>query len=174
MSLWKTVLKAGLLSVFLVGTAVAAPKNGFGLNGGLVHHSRDCGCLVDSSSGISIGIDYQFALSEHFTLSPFLMSSGETGSSSDYTLGHGIFGAQLRYWAGDWFFGGHVGRYSEYVEYGGFSTSVSAGGAGLVAGWEGSDGGLYGMGQLDSTTVNYFGTDIKLSAFRLSVGYRWK
>ncbi len=55
------------------------------------------------------------------------------------------------------FFGGHLGRYSEYVEAGGVSMSATGGGAGLVAGWKKPDGGLYAMGQLDSTTVRCAG-----------------
>jgi len=171
------LLNTAMLFALLTGTAMAAPKNGFSLNAGLASHNRDCnGCAGSSTSGLSLGLDYQFALSDKLSISPFLMTSGETSSNaSGTTVSHGILGAQLRYWAGDMFFGGHLGRYSEVLTSGGFSLSGTGGGAGLVAGWENPDGGLYVMGQVDSTTVNYSGfTDIKLSAFRLSLGYRWK
>ena len=104
------------------------------------------------------------------------MTSGESSKNVPRsTVGHGILGAQLRYWAGDMFFGGHVGSYSEVISSGGISYSGTGGGAGLVAGWEQPDGGLYVMGQVDSATVKYSGLwDTKFSAFRLSLGYRWK
>lgn len=176
------LLNTGMLFVLLTGTAVAEPKNGFGLNAGLVNHSRDCGstCIIPSTSGLSIGLDYQFALSDSWSISPFLMTSGETTNVSGITANHGILGAQLRYWAGDMFFGGHLGSYSEVftVSAGSLyvSSSASGGGAGLVAGWENPNGGLYVMGQLDSATIDYpnNSVDAKLSAFRLSAGYRWK
>jgi hypothetical protein len=171
------LLNAAILFAILTGTAVAEPKNGFGLNAGLASHNRDCGgCIGSSTSGLSIGLDYQFALSDKFSISPFLMSSGETNRNvSGTTVGHGILGAQLRYWAGDMFLGGHLGRYSEVITNGGISLSGSGGGSGLVAGWEKPDGGLYVMGQYDSAKVKYSGlTDIKFTAFRFSVGYRWK
>lgn len=171
------LLNTAILFVLLTGTAMADPKNGFSLNAGVSSHSRDCGvCAGSSTSGLSIGADYQFALSDTLSISPFLMSSGETASNtSGTTYAHGILGAQLRYWAGDMFFGGHLGSYTEVLTNGGLSLSGSGGGAGLVAGWEKPDGGLYVMGQLDSATVKYSGfNDIKFSALRLSAGYRWK
>lgn len=176
MKLLNMLLTTAMLFVLFTGSALAGPKNGFGLNAGLASHSRGCGgCPGDSTSGLSLGLDYQFALSDNFSISPFLMSSSESTSVSGITAGHGILGGQLRYWAGDMFFGGHLGSYSEVFVNGG-SVSGSGGGAGLVAGWEKPDGGLYVMGQLDSATVNYcIGcSDIKLSGFRLSAGYRWK
>ena len=172
------LLNTAMLFILLTGTAVAEPKNGFGLNAGLVSSSMQdqcTSCSSYSSSGLSLGLDYQFALSDRFSISPFLMTSGESTSVSGVNAGHGILGVQLRYWAGDMFFGGHLGGYSEVLSGGGVSVSGSGGGAGLVAGWEKPDGGLYVMGQLDSATVKYSGfADTKLSAFRFSVGYRWK
>ena len=171
------LINTAILFALLTGTAVAEPKNGFSLNAGLASHNRDCnGCVGSSTSGLSLGMDYQFALSNNFSISPFLMSSSESNKNlPGDTVGHGIFGAQLRYWAGDMFFGGHLGNYSEVISTGGGTVlSGSGGGAGLVAGWEKPDGGLYVMGQLDSATIKYSGASIPISAFRLSVGYRWK
>lgn len=174
------LLNTAALFALLTGTAVAEPKNGFGLNAGLVSHSmKDTGGSA-TSSGVSLGLDYQFALSDNWSISPFLMTSGETTNVSGITANHGILGAQLRYWAGDIFFGGHLGSYSEVftATAGSLSASISGsgGGAGLVAGWEKPDGGLYVMGQLDSATIDYPSpvADTKFSAFRLSAGYRWK
>jgi hypothetical protein len=106
-----------------------------------------------------------------------LQSLGETSSNvSGTTVGHGILGAQLRYWpGGDMFFGGHLAMYSEVISSGGVSLSGNGGGAGLVAGWQKQNGGLYFMGQLDSAILRYSGlSDIKFTAYRLSAGYRWK
>lgn len=173
------LISSALLLILHTGAAIAEPKNGFGLNAGLANHSMTEPGGSYTSSGLSIGLDYQFALSDKLSISPFLMSSGETTNFSGMTAGHGILGVQLRYWAGDVFFGGHLGSYSEVLtaSIGSLtvSTSGSGGGAGLVAGWEKPDGGLYVMSQLDSATIKYSGSaDTKLSAFRLSVGYRWK
>ena len=176
------LLNTVMLFASVTGTALAAPQNGFGLNAGLVHHNMEdqCAlCTTYSSSGLSLGLDYQFAISDNFSINPFLMTSGESTSMSGINAGHGILGVQLRYWAGGMFFGGHLGGYSEVLSASSGSFSVSSsgsgGGAGLVAGWEKPDGGLYVMGQLDSATIEYSGfADTKLSAFRLSLGYRWK
>ena len=176
MKLKSKVLSTVALFALFTGTAQANPHNGFGLNAGLVNHSRDCVCLASTSSGLSLGLDYQFALSNNLSISPFLMTSVESNSNvSGTAFSHGILGVQLRFWAGGMFFGGHVGNYSEVLSNGTLSLSGSGGGAGLVAGWENPNGGLYVMGQADSATVKYSGlSDIKISAVRLSVGYRWK
>jgi hypothetical protein len=175
------IFTAAMLFVLLTGTALAEPRNGFSLNAGLASHTMKDQCAFCSSyntSGLSLGLDYQFALSDKLSINPFLMSSAESTNTSGVTASHGIFGVQLRYWAGDMFFGGHLAGYSEVLtaSSGSLSASVTAsgGGAGLVAGWEKPDGGLYFMGQLDSATLKYDFWDKKLSGFRLSAGYRWK
>jgi hypothetical protein len=180
MKISQLLLSSTLGFIFCTGTALADPKDGFGLNAGLSSYSRDCGgggCATDTS-GLSIGVDYQVALSNVFSINPFLMTSSESASNasaSDISIGHGLLGIQLRYWAGDLFFGGHLASYSEVFTLDGFSVSGTGGGAGLVAGWEKPDGGLYAMGQLDSATVKYStNATVPLSAFRLSIGYRWK
>lgn len=170
------LLNTAMLFTLLTGTAMAGPQNGFSLNAGLASHSMNPqGLSSDTSSGLSLGLDYQFALSDNLSISPFLMTSGESTSVSGVTAGHGILGVQLRYWSGDMFLGGHLGSYSNvYIANGVQFNSGNGGGAGLVAGWEKPDGGLYVMGQVDSATIKYSNTDMKLSAFRLSLGYRWK
>jgi hypothetical protein len=160
--------------------AAAEPRNGFGLDAGMASFNMtpQSGTTTYSSSGLSLGMDYQIALSKRFSLSPFLMTSGEASSVSNVTIGHGILGLQLRYWAGNVFFGGHIGSYSEVQTATIGSVTVSAsgsgGGAGLVAGWENPNGGFFAMGQLDSANISYSTGDTKLAGFRLSLGYRWK
>jgi hypothetical protein len=139
MKISQVLISSALGFIFCTGTALADPKDGFGLNGGLSSYSRDCGgggCAT-STSGLSLGVDYQVALSNMFSISPFLMTSSETASnasSSGLAIGHGLLGIQLRYWVGDLFVGGHLASYSEVFTSGGLSLSGSGGGAGLVAG----------------------------------------
>lgn len=175
------LLNTAMLFALFTGVAVAEPKNGFGLNAGLASHNMKSTGSSYTSSGLSLGVDYQFALSDSLSISPFLMGSAESTNIPIFTTtaNHGMLGIQLRYWAGDMFFGGHLGNYSETLNATVGSTTVSTSangsGAGLVAGWEKPNGGLYVMGQLDSATVkNSNNNDVKLSGFRLSVGYRWK
>lgn len=184
------LLGAALALAMFAGTAQAAPQNGFSVNGGLISSSVNTtvtGGLFTglaysySGSGLSLGMDYQIALGQNFSLNPFLMLSGETisGLGNNITGNHSILGLQARYWfAQGVFVGGHVGSYSETVTANGtnvtVSTSASGPGAGLVAGWENPNGGLYFMGQIDSAKLNYTNTDTKMTDVRLSVGYRWK
>lgn len=177
MNIRNMILVSVLLSSSFSGAAIAGPKNGFSVNAGLASHNRDCGgCTGSSTSGLSLGMDYQIAVSKNFSINPFLMTSSETNKNiSGTTVGHGILGVQLRYWAGDVFVGAQLGSYSEVLVSGNTSTSGNGGGVGLVAGWEKPDGGLYVMGQFDSAKVKYSGaSEIPFTAFRLSVGYRWK
>jgi len=170
------LIALAVLISLLSGTAVAGPQNGFSLNAGLASHSMSPeGYGSYTSTGLSFGLDYQFAVADKLSISPFLMSSAESSSVSGVTAGHGILGVQLRYWLDDMFLGGHIGSYSNVrFANGSELDSGVGGGAGLVAGWEKPDGGLYVMGQVDTATIKYTNTDLKLSGFRLSVGYRWK
>lgn len=173
MKIRNVLLDTTMLFALLTGTAAADPKNGFSLNAAEVAHVRDCGgCTGSSTSGFSVGMDYQFAMSDTLSINPFLMTSAETNKDTPGVLiRHGIVGAQLRYWAGNIFFGGHLGHYTETISDDRSSISGSGGGGGLVAGWERPDSGWYVMGQLDSG-VGF--DDVKLHAFRLGLGYRWK
>ncbi len=161
--------------------AHAEAKNGFGLDAGITsnHMSEPFGSY--QSAGLSVGLDYQFAISPRFSINPFLMSSGESTSGNivpGTTASHGILGLQLRYWINDWFLGGHLASYSEVLSNSVGNTTVSTtargGGAGLVAGWENPEGGMFLMGQLDSANLQYTGFTSKLTGFRFSLGYRWK
>ncbi len=176
----------GMLSVFLcAGGAFAEPHDGYGLSGGLAVQEIDgtfkpplSGRIEYSGIGLSIGFDYQFVLSPDFSLNPFLMSSSESVSSDDLIAtdaGHGILGIQGRYWfANDFFVGVHIGSYSEVLSVGSSSVSATGFGYGIAAGWENPDGGLTVAGQMDSVPIRYADSDVDLTGFRLSVGYRWK
>ncbi|MFA6015761.1 MAG: outer membrane beta-barrel protein [Gallionellaceae bacterium] len=180
----RAVLQAIILFAASVNLAHAQAQNGFGLNIGLASHSME-GTVAPSnfpisytSSGMSLGLDYQFAISDSFSVNPFLMSSSESVSgdlNSGTTTGHGIFGLQARYWIGDLFVGAHVASYSEVLLNSSNSARDTAGagtGGGLVVGWEPSRWSV--TGQIDSPNLTYSDADIKLTGIRVNVGYRWK
>jgi hypothetical protein len=159
----------------------ADPKSGFGVDFGIARHGMtpQNGSSSYSSAGISLGLDYQIALSRKFSLNPFLMTSGESSSVSNVTIGHGIAGLELRYWAdNNMFFGGHLASYSEVQTATVGTVTVSASGSGtgvgLVAGWENPRGGFFAMGQVDAADISYSGNITKMNGVRLSIGYRWK
>lgn len=174
--------------IFCAGTGEAAPRTGFGFHFGLASHSIEgtfkqgqgaaSGMSYSySSSGLSIGIDYQIAVSDAISLSPFLTSSSESVSgdlTSGTTAGHGILGLEGRYWLDRVFIGGHLARYTEVLANPSRSNIGGSGtGFGLATGWEDDHGGLFVMGQVDKATLAYSDSDNDLTGFRLSVGYRW-
>lgn len=180
----KLAILSATLALFTFGASAvhAEAKNGFGVDAGVVSN-RMTNPVVGSyqSSGLSLGLDYQIAISPDFSINPFLMTSGENASGAvvpGTTAGHGILGVQLRYWIDDIFIGAHLASYSEVLSNAVGNTTVSTtangGGAGLVMGWEDPKGGMFVMGQLDSAKFQYTGSTSKLSAVRLSIGYRWK
>lgn len=188
-----------MLLMLSAGNALAAPGSGFGLNIGMANSSMNGTTTPGgiaysySSSGVSLGMDYQFALSDSFSVSPiFMISSGESlnstlqagtifsGAQAPNSAGHGIFGLQFRYWMGDVFIGGHVGSYAEFLSNINANTNTQTDtvgegmGRGLVVGWEPSKSKWFVMGQVDSANIAYVGADVKLTGTRVSIGYRWK
>lgn len=176
--------------VILLGASAQAlaeqPANGLGAFGGISSHSMSqSGTNMDySSSGLSLGIDYQFGLADSFSLNPFLMSAGESvsGGITNTTAGHAILGVEGRYWIDkEYFLGAHIGSYSEALQSNSsnVSTSASGGGAGLTAGWENNskDGkfdGIFVAAQIDNAKIRYNNSDVGLTGLRLHIGYRWK
>jgi len=92
-----------MMLAFLAGTAVAEPRNGFGLNAAWPATTGNAVDVPVKHFGLSLGIDYQFALSDKWSISPFDDIRESVKNVSDVTAGHGILGAQLRYWAGSVF-----------------------------------------------------------------------
>lgn len=193
------LVKALMLLIISAGNAFAAPGSGFGLNIGMANSSMNgtttpAGAAYSySSSGVSIGMDYQFALSDSFSISPiFMISASESlnstlkagtifsGAQPPNSAGHGILGLQLRYWMGDFFVGGHVGSYAEFLSNINANTNTQTDtvgegmGRGLVVGWEPSKSKWFLMGQVDTANIGYVGADVKLIGTRVSIGYRWK
>lgn len=178
----KSIAASAVIALCALGTgnAQAEPKSGLGVDAGLLSNHMSATPGNYQSSGLSLGLDYQIAVSPSVSINPFLMTSGESTSGaivSGTKANHGLLGLQFRYWIDDIFLGAHLAAYSETLSLnvGNVTTSTSAngGGAGLVAGWE-DPKGLFVMGQLDSAKLHYNGYDSKLSGFRLSLGYRWK
>lgn len=186
------LLKALALLTICAGTALAEPKSGFGLSVGGTSNNLSGTTITGgtaysySSTGLSTGIDYQFAVSKSFSINPLMMSSGEdfsgTTLQSGTTGGHGLIGVQLRYWLDDFFIGGHVAKYVELLSVastvnGSTTTTDTVGsgsGRGLVIGWEPSGSKWFVMGQVDSASISYLSADVKQTGARISVGYRWK
>jgi len=178
----RVLLIAAVAGIVFASVGEAAPRTGFGFNLGVASHNID-GTLTSgmkyyySSSGLSLGIDYQMAMTETISLSPFLMTSGENGGGdlvSGTTVGHGILGLEGRFWLDRVFIGGHAARYTEVLtNSNGSSTSAAGIGVGLTAGWEDDHGGLFVMTQIDKAKLSYADADNNLTGFRLSIGYRW-
>lgn len=189
-----------VLSLLAAGNALAAPESGFGLNLGTSSHRMDGTMMAggttysySSSGGINIGMDYQFAVSDHFSINPiFMISSGESLSSTTQagtvfsgaqppdSAGHGILALQLRYWMGDVFIGGHVGSYAEFLSNANSNTNTTTStvgegmGRGLVIGWEPSKSRWSLTGQIDTASIDYTNTNVKMVGTRINIGYRWK
>jgi len=197
----KTILLLSALMVFAMSAdkALAEPGNGFSINSGLTSHNMSgttspAGAAYSySSSGLSVGMDYQFALSDNFSISPiFIISVGESlistpqagtvfsGIQAPDSAGHGIFGLQLKYWIDDVFIGGHVGSYAEFLSSTNSNTNTTTNtigegiGKGLVVGWAPSQSKWFLMGQVDSANIDYLNSKVKLTGTRISIGYRWK
>lgn len=165
-----------------LGTAQAG-QNGFGLYGGIASHSDAVvgGGPKYSSSGISLGLDYQMMIGQRFSLDFFLMSSYETTAGNPPpgydTAGHGILGVSARFWFGNFFFGPHIGSYSEVLYDPSLNTISGANpGAGISFGMEWPSG-LFFMGQVDNILSlpmdGAFIYDVDVRAFRMQVGYRF-
>lgn len=182
---FSVVLLAGLN--FCGGESFATAENGFGLYGGLASHTSEgvftsgpTGTRFEfTSSGLSIGIDYQFAIGDSFSISPFLVSSSESFSEKSNVFvendggGHAILGAQFRLWVEDIFIGAHVGRYSEVIRFPAGDATANGPGAGIIAGWEGEKNLFFSI-QYDQASMTGADVDIDLTGIRLHAGYRWK
>ncbi|MBI3993068.1 MAG: hypothetical protein HY342_07325 [Candidatus Lambdaproteobacteria bacterium] len=173
--------------VATAGVAQAAPGSGFAVFGGFASHNSSGkitkGALTGqtfslSSSGLSIGGDYQFALSDAVSLNLLLASSSESVSSDELavdTTGHGILGVEGRLWFNELFIGAHFGNYSEVLieSSSGLSVSLSGFGTGFIVGWE-SPEGLFLSGQVDQAALTAADAEADLSGVRVQIGYRWK
>lgn len=173
-------------------SAFAEPKEGFGIYVGGVSSSMDGEFKSNSiiagtkysntSSGFSAGVDYQFVLSDFLSINPIWMSSSESISgdvkSSVKSVGHGILALQVLIWAGDLYFGPHIGNYSEVLvsedsnsEM--VSTAATGPGGGFVVGYKIGDKIFVNL-QYDNAKIEYIDADENLQGIRFHVGYRWE
>ena len=184
-------LAVTIISILPLGWTWAAPGDGFGLFAGFAQHTSKgeftpTGTEFEfESSGLSLGIDYQFMLGGAFSISPFYLTSVETAeekSSLFSSLGveaesavHTVLGVQLRLWFDSLFVGGHVGRYTEVIQFDSGDAGFVGTGFGAIVGLE-QDGGLFFSAQMDSAELTDEDdvADTTLTAFRVHVGYRWK
>jgi hypothetical protein len=181
----KAYILPALLALMAATTsgAQAKPVAGFGLDAGLIaSRMNDPVAGSYQGNGLSLGLDYQFAVSESLSLNPFLMTSVESATGGNLQSGtramHDNFGLELRYWISNAFVGAHLFSQTEVLAHtvGNVTTSTTAsgGGFGLVGGWEDPASGLFVMGQLDGARLHYPTSTTKASEARLSIGYRWK
>lgn len=183
------IILSGLISI----NAFSEPKSGIGLYGGLIQSNMD-GELnnkstspgttySNSSAGFSLGVDYQFAIADFFSINPIWMSSSESisGDADDSvkSVGHGILALQFLFWVGDFFAGGHVGNYSEVLvsedsDTGNTNTTGGVGpGYGIAIGYKISDK-FYTNLQFDNANIEYTDSDQDLQGIRLHVGMRFE
>lgn len=155
-------------AVLCSGIASAAPQNGIGSYVGLISATE--GSM--NSTGLSLGLDAQFAINDNWSLVPYLMLSAEHTSTSK-SAADGLAGLQLRRWFNDWFVGMHVFDHDRIVSGGGTVQSSAYGlAAGVLAGFE-YDNGWGAEIQTDSfETTNNIG--VRRNAVRLHLTYRWR
>ncbi len=173
-----------LAALLPASQALAQPGSGFGLFGGVARHDME-GTFTQppltgiqfnyESSGVSIGIDWQFEISDSFTINPFLMSSSESFSGDiNADGGHAILGVSFRFWFDGLFLGPHVGSYNEVLEDNtGNTIDASGTGIGVMIGWQDESGFLL-MAQYDTASLEYVDADVDLTGIRLQAGFRWK
>lgn len=179
----KSIVVIGLLLALLNSSqsAWAEAKNGLGIYIGGAFHTMSgtvdlIGNVEASSSGFSLGIDYQFALVDTASLGLFVLSSSEFYNSTldvEWTYSsHVIYGIQYRFWISEIFLGVHVGKYTEVLSDNlDNSIAGSGNGAGITVGWEGEKGFFLAI-QADTATIVYPDTEFKVIGVRLHVGRR--
>lgn len=173
----------------LIGLAItfqsawAKPNQGLALYGGIASHTMSGtitgGTSIEaSSSGLSLGLDYQLPVTEDISINFFLLSSSESYSSTPSagwsSSGHAIFGVQTRFWIDEYFVGGHLGSYTEVVTdaTGSFSSGGNGSGFGITGGWENANG-LSITAQYDMATISYSDVEFDMTGIRVHVGWRF-
>jgi hypothetical protein len=148
-------------------SAFAAPQNGIGAYGGLISATEGS----SGSNGLSLGMDAQFAVSENWSLNPYLMLSAERDSDSA-SRADGLAGLQLRRWFGEWFVGGHIFEHDRIV-YSNGNAQYSAYGVavGVLAGVEYTNG--WGAEVQTDSFESSNTSGIQRNAIRLNLSYRW-
>lgn len=150
------------------GIASAAPQNGIGAYAGVVSAKEG---EVDSS-GLSLGMDAQFAVNEDWSLVPYLMLSDERDSASR-TVADGLVGLQARRWLDGWFVGGQFFVHDRIIFDNGIVQYSAYGFAmGVVAGFEGANG--WGAEVQTDSFESSNTRGAARNAVRLHLTYRWR
>ena len=184
----QTACLAAALLVLGAFPAGAAARKGVGLFGGLARHSASAnltsGALAGqsgsySSSGFSVGGEYQFLFPDELSLAPFVTTTSERTSGAlkaGETAAHGILGVEARKWKNDIYVGAHLGYYWEGLSGSALGTTQSASGLGFgfAVGWESPKNQMFAFAQLDQFKLAYADADVKETGLRLQAGYRWK
>jgi hypothetical protein len=178
---------AGVLTVTglaWAASAFAVPRTGVGVMGGFAAHAfeiRPNGgtAISGSSSGTSLGLDFQLAYPRQMSFNLILLTSTE---SPDGNLGstysevdHGALAAQFRYWFDNWFLGAQAGNaYQISSLKAGGSTATGVGlGLGVLGGGE-LESGLFFVCQIDAARVTYGNGNGSFEGVRLQVGQRFR
>jgi TolB-like protein len=172
------------------------PAKGFSLITGTSYHSGTLKPKVGSNlsyttfGGITVGADYQWLLSDRWTVSPFFTvttsvsvsgSLSSTYESAFFTLG----GVELRRWTDSWFLGARAGLYGTNFTPAPESTSpaltISGTGFGLTGGHEWPSGWYLAatfdrvaLSRVSSESPNQVSGNADETAIWLNAGFRWR
>ena len=167
------------------GGAQAGVQNGLGLFllGGGLKISEQTTAKEYGRTSFGVGMDYQWALGEAFSLALFGSDNvgraripGQEGQSDVKT---GAVGLQFRLWMGPLFMGFHRGVYAAAISEKRYSTdfelSNRRAGRGFVLGLEGPGGwSIIIQGDEARGLEMPAGSVVDLVGLRLGLGYRWK
>jgi len=182
-----------LVAIFGTSTANAKNRSGFAHYGGLSAYSLK-GEFTEgffngqnfeiTGNGLSIGLDYKFALGDNFSAHVALMDSSQNADSDEINIdrmAHGLFGVQGRYWFNRFYIGGMVSSFGQILfkkaddtVAGSKDEKVRAVGPGasLLFGWEAENGILVGL-QYDYAKLKYDDSEITAQGIRIHGGYRF-
>ncbi|HKI99456.1 MAG TPA: outer membrane beta-barrel protein [bacterium] len=174
-----------LILVAFIQPALGAPAKGVGFFGGAASYTSSAKAYSGAeykSSGLGLGVDFQYPLGDKLSVNPFYMLSAETSSQlvSGNSVSNDILGVQIRFWPNDnLFVGAHLGLYGQSVDAPSVSASGSGFGFGVAAGYEQEINQkiiLLANLQYDSaSSLSVFSdTDIDLTGTRLNIGVRIK
>ena len=165
------------LALLPAGLAWGLPRNGIGVQAGVVGHSfvqplvgggeRDF-----TSAGPSLAADAQFVWSDRWSINPAVLFSPEkiTGGNIEGELVSYAALLQLRHWRENGYLGVHIGIFKQVIRTPRRTFDTGDGGFGFAAGWEGERGLLLGV-QYDWERAI---TGERIQALRAQIGYRWR
>ncbi|MBU3916490.1 DUF3575 domain-containing protein [bacterium] len=183
----KAILITAFATIVLLfsGKARAEPGNGLALMAGYAeHHYRlvqdTKADLIFTGTGIAFGMDFQFVVTDQWSINTALQWSFENTTDIFNVPGNtegtvftynAIF--QTRYWFNNIYICPQIGIYYEiFTSHSDQVFSQRGVGGGFAVGWEGKNGWLVNL-QYDLETAAPIGVD-NIQIYRLLVGFRWK